>query len=148
MVGDGVLYVPSGGLTALRFTPGSKEPDLLWQNNRLGASTATPLLYRGKVFTVNGSILKAGDMETGKLLWQLRLKGSFSGSPIASDGRIYLFNESGLGQVIEIGDDRGRRLKGGELGEKILSSPSMAGGALYIRSDAHLWKISNTSTGG
>ena len=148
VVGDGVLYVPSGGLTALRFTPGSKEPDLLWQNNRLGASTATPLLYRGKVFTVNGSILKAGDMETGKLLWQLRLKGSFSGSPIASDGRIYLFNESGLGQVIEIGDDRGRRLKGGELGEKILSSPSMAGGALYIRSDAHLWKISSTATGG
>ena len=81
-------------------------------------------------------------------MWQLRLKGNFSGSPIASDGRIYLFNEAGLGQVVEIDDDRGRRLAGGELGEKILSSPSMAGGAIYIRSDEHLWKISSTSKGG
>ena len=145
---DGVLYVPSEGLTALRFSPGSMRPDILWQNHRLGASTATPLVYRGMVFTVSGSILKAGALADGKLLWQLRLKGSFSGSPVAADGRLYLFNEAGLGQVVQIAEDRGRRLRGGELGEKILSSPSIAGGALYVRSDGHLWKIARPTPGG
>ena len=138
---QGIVYVPSNGLTALRPRPGSVGPEVLWQNNRLGSSTPTPLVYQSQVFTVSGSVLKCADVNSGKVLWQLRLKGKFSGSPIAASDHVYLFNQSGEGQVVEIGDKRGRRVGGGALGETILCGPAIADQALYVRSDQHLWKI-------
>ena len=141
---DNVIYLPSDGLTALRHNPGSTGPETLWKNNRLSVSTPTPLVYAGKIFTVNGSILKCADTASGNLLWQIRLKGNFSSSPTAAGGRIYLFNSAGLGQVIELGEEKGRHVGGGDLGETILCSPAIADGALYIRSDHHLWKIAKT----
>ena len=135
-----VVYLPSGGLTALKYTPGAAT--VLWQNARLGASTSTPLVHQDRIFTVSGSILKCAEAETGRILSQLRLKGSFSASPVTADGHIYLFNSDGLGHVVELKGNKLNRIGGGDLAETILSSPAIAGGALYVRSDSHLWKIS------
>ena len=143
-----VAFVPSNGLVALRQTPNS-EPYVLWQNSRLGPSTPTPLLYEGRVYVVSGAVLKCADAETGKLIWQLRLKGRrFSGSPVAAAGHLYLFSEDGLAQVVELGGQRGRVVSSNDFGETLLASPAIARGALYVRSDEHLWKIASTPSGG
>ena len=77
-------------------------------------------------------------------MWQLRLKGNYSSSPVAAGDHLYVFNEDGLGQVIQVSDKRGRVVGQPNLGETILASPAVANGALYVRSDAHMWKITKT----
>jgi outer membrane protein assembly factor BamB len=143
-----VLYLPlasgKAGMAALRAGSEGNPPEVLWETNRLRASTASPLAAGGKVLAIAGSVLKCADAGTGELIWQLRLTGSFSSSPVASGNRLYCFNEDGLCQTVEIGDREGKVIGTGDLGEAILSTPAIAHDALFIRSDGHLWKIAAT----
>lgn len=55
----------------------------------------------------------------------------------------YAFNKAGKGLVVTIAADgsKGELTGGGQLDGEIQSSPAIADGAIYIRSDGHLWKI-------
>ena len=118
---------------------------MVWQDNRLAPSTASPLIYQDHVYTVNKvGVVKCADLKTGELVWQLRIKGPFSGTPVAADGHLYFFNEKGLGQVVKTGE-KGELVGSGDLGEVILCSPAISNGAIYVRSDGHLWKIAAKS---
>lgn len=140
-----MLFVPSKGLTALRHIPDSDAPEVVWQEQRLGPSTPSPIIYNGRVYTTNGAgVLRCGDASNGKLLWQLRLKGPFSSTPVIAGGMIYFFNEDGLAQVVDLSGKKGKIVNTSNFGETILCSPAAAAGALYVRSDKHLWKIAKT----
>jgi outer membrane protein assembly factor BamB len=140
-VADNTIVVPSDGLTALRPDPDHKVAQVLWNSRRLAPATGTPLLYQGRVYVLNGAgVLNCADLKTGNLEWQLRLKGPFTSSLVAAAGHVYAFNEEGLGQVVKTGA-KGELVGTGELGEVILCTPAIANGALYVRSDGHLWKI-------
>ena len=80
---------------------------------------------------------EAGD---GKVVWQQRVKGPFSASPVASDGKVYLVNEDGLTTVVQDGP-RPRILRTNPLGDTILATPAIAGGAIYLRSDKYLYCV-------
>jgi outer membrane protein assembly factor BamB len=143
---EGTIYVPSHGITALRVAPGSENPERLWRVDRLGPGTSSPLVYRNRLYTLNRSnVLLCADVQDGSTLWQLRLEGPFSSTPVAADGHLYFFNEKGLGQVVKIGETQGELVSSHDFGEMILSTPAIAGNALYVRSDKHLWKIAHTA---
>lgn len=136
------IFAPINGLTALEAKTDSLAPKVLWQSNRLSSSTPSPLVYQGKVFTISrAGVISCANAKTGDLDWQLRLQGPFSGSPVAADGHIFLFNEAGLCQVIDPSGEKGEVVAENELGERILSTPAIADGAIYVRSDHRLWKI-------
>ncbi len=140
-VSDNTIYVPSHGLTALQPIKGKRVPKLLWQENRLSPATASPLVDRGRAYIVNSAgVLNCAQTGTGKVLWRLRLQGPFSSSPVAAGGYLYFFNEMGLGQAVRTGE-KGELAAEIDLGETILCTPAIANGALYVRSDHHLWKI-------
>lgn len=142
VVADGVVYVPSKGLTALKHEGGVSSPRILWQVGRLDPATPSPLVYRDSVFTVGGSgVLTCADPATGTERWKLRLQGSISGTPIAANGHLYLISENGLAQVVKPGEKSGAVVGTYDFQETILCTPAIADGALYFRSDAHLWKI-------
>lgn len=138
-----VVYVPSHGLTALRPVPGQSGPEQLWRTNRLRPSFSSPVVSNGFAYAVNSAgVLTGANAATGEDVWRLRLKGPFSGSPVAAEGRLYLFSEDGLGTIVELDEGRrGRIVSECDLGETILSTPALAEGALYVRSDNHLWKF-------
>jgi len=139
---DGKVFVPTNGITALQPIGSSGPPKVLWQENRLSASTPSPLVFNDHVYTVNrAGVVVCADVKDGKVQWQLRLKGPFTGTPIVAANRLYLFNEKGLGQVVQLGGEKGEIVGEGDLGETILCSPAAAQGALFVRSDGHLWKI-------
>ena len=143
VVADGTIYIPSNGLTVVRpATDANKPPQIAWKNNRFSSGTPSPLVYRGKVFTMNGPIVKCGDTSNGKLLWQLRLKGAFTSSPVAADGHLYYFGENGMTYVIDISGAKGKIVSENELGATILCTPAIADNSVFVRSDGHLWKIS------
>jgi outer membrane protein assembly factor BamB len=139
-VGD-TVYVPSNGVTALQ--PQAKgDPKVAWKSGRLSPFTPSPLIYQGRVFAVNrAGALTAADAKTGDVVWQMRLKGPFTSTPVAAGGLLYFFNEKGLGQVVKPGEKAGELVGSSPLEETILCSPGVAGNALYVRSDGHLWKI-------
>lgn len=142
---NGVIYVPSHGITALRLADGSANPETVWRVDRLGPGTASPIIYDEKIFTLNRTnVLLAADLKDGATKWQLRLEGPFSSTPVAAGGHLYFFNEKGLGQVVKIGEKEGELVSSNDLGEMILCTPAIADGALYVRSDQHLWKIAKT----
>jgi hypothetical protein len=114
----------------------------------LNPGFSSPVVFGGKIFSLRGPILVSGDARTGELLGQLRLKGNFSSSPVAAGGLIYCFNEDGLAQVAKPGDKECKLLGSSGLGETILCTPAIADGAMYVRSDKHLWKIAKASGAG
>lgn len=142
VISGDVAYVPSNGLTALKSATNSKNPQMLWREGKLGPGTSSPIIDGDRVYSVNAAgVLNCADVETGEIVWRVRLKPPFSSSPVAAGGHIYFFNEEGLAQVVRAGREKGEVVSEFNHQEVFLCTPAIADGALYIRSDKHLWKI-------
>jgi outer membrane protein assembly factor BamB len=136
-----VLFVPGEkGLAAYQLQ-GDRPPKFLWEQLKLNSSMTSPVVVGDRVYAVRNNILASGDVKTGKVKGQLRLKGAFSSSPVAAGGVLYCFNEGGAAHVIQPGAGESTLLQSCELKETILSTPALGDGAMYVRSDKHLWKI-------
>jgi hypothetical protein len=137
-----ILFVPGmdEGLAAFSPQPAGMLPKLLWENLKLTPDTASPIVLQDKVYVLKGAVLTVGDIKTGEIVSQVRLKGQFSASPVSDGKLLYCFNEEGAAHVIQLGEKEPAAAVS-SLGETILCTPAIANGALYVRSDKHLWKI-------
>jgi len=141
-VSDGVVYVPSHGITALQPAPAGQSPKQLWRSGQLRPATSSPIVVNQRVFTLNDAgVLTCGDATNGNRLWQLRLKGPFSATPVAAGALLYCVNEKGLLQVVDTTQPEGAVTSELDLAATILSTPSIARGFVYVRSDGKLWKL-------
>jgi outer membrane protein assembly factor BamB len=141
-VSDGVLYIPSKGVTALKPGPDGQSPKQLWRSGQLQPATSSPIIVGEKIFTLNNAgVLTCGNTTDGTRLWQLRLKGPFSATPVAAGTRLYCVNEKGILQVVETSGAEGVIGSELDLANTVLSTPAIAHGALYVRSDSTLWKM-------
>ncbi|MSU43508.1 MAG: pyrrolo-quinoline quinone [Pedosphaera sp.] len=142
-VSDGeTIYIPSNGITALRPSAGG-QPSQLWRNPQLGPATASPIALGNRLFTLNAAgVLNCANTVDGARLWQLRLKGPFSSTPVAAGKHLYCFGEKGHVQVVDTTAPEGKVVGELNLAEMILATPAVADGAIYARSNVHLWKIS------
>jgi outer membrane protein assembly factor BamB len=138
----GERLVVTGGGVALR--PGARggEPAVAWKSDKLRPAYASPLYYRGQLFAVGNAatLLDCFDMKTGEVRWQHRVRGPFSASPVAGDGKVYLVNEDGVTTVLRPGP-RPRVVATNAIGEGVLATPAISGGALFLRSDRHLYCV-------
>ena len=143
--GDGLVYVPSQGITALRATPGKPEPEIVWKSNQLQPGASSPIVADGKLYVINRSgVLVAADAATGEIASRTRLEGSFWSTPLVCGKHLLAFNhEDGTAQLVELGSGSDAPRVAGKfsLGERVQASPALAEGAIYIRSDHHLWKL-------
>lgn len=141
VVANGMLLIPSHGLTALKPSAASGF-EQVWNEGKLGPATASPIVLGDKVFILNSAgVLNAAEVSTGKLAWQLRLKGPFTASPVGSGKHLVVINEAGLGQVVDVSGEKGQVVSENDIKETILATPAIGGDAIYVRSDKHLWKI-------
>ena len=74
------------------------------------------------------------------MVWSERLGGDFSASIVHADGRLYLQNEAGVGFVVKPGR-KFELIAKNDLGERTLASYAVDDGTLYIRTDAHLYRV-------
>ncbi len=140
---SGRLFVPSSGLTQIELASSDQPPKVGWNNSKLSANSASPVIYNGGVYVVNRSVLVRGDAVSGELSWQLRLPdaGTIWSSPVIAGNRLYLFTDNGRCFVVELGDKEGKIIETNELGEPVFGSPAVAGDAIFVRSDSAIWKI-------
>jgi len=82
------------------------------------------------------------EAKTGKVVWKQRVGSAYSASPLYADGRIYMFSERKGTTVIRPGR-KYKPLAANHLGGRIMASPAIAGKAIFLRTDTHLYRIEN-----
>ncbi len=142
---QGVLYVPSQGMMALRPASEGGETDILWQAS-VAPGNASPLIFQDSLFVLNrGGVLTSSNAASGDVQWRLRLGGTFWASPVVAGSHLYFVNQEGKVFIVSTGGSEGEIVSEYELGETVLASPAVGDDALYIRSNGHLWKIAEPS---
>jgi outer membrane protein assembly factor BamB len=141
-------------------TTGFQQPDLLavrpdgtgdvtrthiaWSLKRGAPLTPSPLVVGDELYVVNDAgIATCIDARSGAIVWQQRLGGTYSASPVFADGRIYFLAEQGVTTVIVPGKDF-RRLATNTLDGGLLASMAISGGSLFLRTDSHLYRVTET----
>lgn len=117
------------------------DTHVAWTYRKGVPHTSSMLVLGDEIYFVSdGGIATCADARTGEVHWTERLGGDFSASPVSAEGRIYFQNEGGIGFVVKA-DKAFALLAKNDLGERTFASYAVSDGALFIRSEAHLWKI-------
>jgi outer membrane protein assembly factor BamB len=157
---DGFSNVPRPvfGHGLVFITTGFQQPELLairpdgkgdvtrthvaWSLKRGAPLTPSPILVGDELYIVNdGGIASCIDAKSGSVIWQSRLGGTYSASPVYADGRLYFPAEQGVTVVIAPGREA-RKLATNRLDGGHLASMAIAHGAIYVRTDSALYRIS------
>jgi outer membrane protein assembly factor BamB len=148
---DNTLYVGTGfskpSLYAIRVdgaTGDLTDTHVKWKYHKSMPKTPSPNYIMGNIITLEDSgRLQSLDAETGELRWMEPLKGKFSASPVQVGELLYCVSEEGLCYVIQIKENGCEIISDIDMGEETLASPAIVDNAIYLRTDPHLWKISN-----
>jgi outer membrane protein assembly factor BamB len=145
----GLLFVATGfdRPVLLAIRPEGARGDVtgtnvVWSTQRGVPHTPSVLVVGNEIYFVSdGGIATCADARTGKVHWNQRLHGTFSASPVYADGKVYFQSEDGVGFVVKSGTNF-QLLSRNDLGDRTLASVAISSGALFIRSESDLWKIS------
>lgn len=144
--GHGFVYIQTGFNNPILHAvkPGAGDvtsSNIAWTYRRSVPHTASYLLAGDDLFMVSDKgIATSLDAKTGKMHWSERVPGGYSASPIYHDGKIWLTNEDGGGTVLAAGKTF-KVLAQNDLKEKTLASFAAADGALYVRTEHHLYRF-------
>jgi outer membrane protein assembly factor BamB len=118
------------------------DSHVAWRETRRMPPRASPLLVGDLLFLVNrNGVATCLEAESGNLVWQERIKGAYSVSPIHAKDRIYFFSEDGVCTIIKPARTLEILAVNSLPGERLLATPAIAGNALFIRSENHLYRI-------
>jgi outer membrane protein assembly factor BamB len=147
--GNGLVFICTGfqqpSLLAVRLDGRGDvtKSHIAWTLKRGVSLTPSPLLVGDELYMVSDNgIASCIDAKTGAPYWQVRLGGNHSASPIYADGRIYFLSEEGESVVIEPGKEF-KALAKNQLDGPTLASMAVSKGAIFVRSQTHLYRLSN-----
>jgi outer membrane protein assembly factor BamB len=144
----GLLFVGTGyeGQGLLAIDPSRAQGDVTdtrirWTLKRGAPLTPSPLAVGDELYVVSDNgIATCVDALTGRVHWTERLGGGFSASPVHAGGHVYFLSEEGATTVVKAGKTYAR-VATNELGERALASPAVTNGAVFLRTESHLWRI-------
>ena len=146
--GHGLVFIATGfnDPTLIAVRPDGQgdvtRTHIAWTVERGAPLTPSPLLVGDELYVVSDiGVLSCLDARTGETIYQTRLPGSYSASPVFVDGRIYFQSEEGVTSVVAPGK-KFRKLANNRVDGGTLASMAVSGGSLFLRSDTHLYRIS------
>jgi outer membrane protein assembly factor BamB len=149
LIGDDVIIgtcgTGGGGSYAVAIKPGdvtsSGSAELAWQLKKSAPYVVTGIaLGRRAWLWSDAGILTCLDSATGNVRYQERIGGNFFGSPVWVNGRLYCVSTTGELVVVEASDEF-KVLSRFALNEVCHSTPAVALGRMFIRTEKHLWSI-------
>jgi outer membrane protein assembly factor BamB len=115
---------------------------VMWKVDRAIPRTPSPLLVGNELYIVtDNGIATCIDAKTGEELWRARVGGNHSASPVYAGGRIYFLNEEGESVVIAPGRKL-NHLATNQIDGPTLASMAISHSSIFIRSQTHLYRIS------
>lgn len=147
--GNGLLYFASGFGTPVFYAAkvGGQgditESGLVWKVNKSGVVPldVSPLLVGDELYTITDSgIGVCYDAHSGKQNWQKRLGSKFWASPVFADGKIYCLDADATTTVLAPGPEF-EQLATNKLEGQAQASPAIVDGAIFLRTDTHLYRI-------
>jgi len=116
----------------------SGQPELAYEIKKAAPYVPTGVTVGDLVWLwSDGGIITCLHAPTGETRFQERVGGNFFGSPVWVDGRLFCVSTSGELVVVEA-SDKFNVLHRFPLEELCHSTPAVAGGRLYIRTEKHL----------
>jgi outer membrane protein assembly factor BamB len=136
---------------AIRVVPGGNgdvtNTNVKWVHRRGLPTVPSSVVYEGALYMVkDGGIITSLDAETGESLRTARApagRGNYYASLVAGDGKVYLCSERGVVTVLEAGR-KWQILSSHDFGERIMATPVVADGKMFIRSDEALYCFSKS----
>ena len=118
------------------------EPDIAWRYKKGVPSTPSPIFVDDAVYFTDEKVgfLTCLDAATGEMRWKARLGGKHCGSPIYGGGHLYFSGQDGTTTVIKPGPEYNEVAKN-RLDGRIMASPAVADGSVYLRTDKALYRI-------
>ena len=150
IVGEDLLVSTSGSngpVIAIEkdFSGNAATPTVRWETPTGGSYVPTGVLYRERLYVVDDDgILSCIDPTNGQQVWRERLRYSVSASLVAGANRVYVAGESGDVYVVAAKDEF-ELLATNSLHEATLATPAIAAGDIFIRTQSHLFCISEAA---
>ena len=117
------------------------ETNIAWTHAKAVPHSASMLVLGDELYFVSDAgIATCADARTGEVRWSERLGGGFSASPFAAEGRVYFQNETGSTFVVKAATTF-ELLAKNDIGEPTLATCAVTNGALFLRSEKYLRKI-------
>lgn len=122
------------------------ETKVAWRLKKGAPSTPTPLLIGEELYFVSDKgIASCLDVKTGTVHWSERLEGTYSASPLYVNERILFLNETGVATWMKPGKAFAPLGKN-RVNGRTLATPAFDKGALFLRTDEHLYKFGEKGT--
>lgn len=129
-------------------TRGSLAPQYVkWTYNRGLPTVPSSVVYDGHLTMVKDSgIVTILDIAKGEMVHQGRAegRGNYYASLVAGDGKVYLVSENGVVTVLKSGRE-GKVLSTYDFGQRIMSTPVIADGVIYIRTVEALYSFAKAA---
>jgi outer membrane protein assembly factor BamB len=144
-----VVIVASGYpdklVRAIRIpAPGEKAGEVVWEYRKGTGYVPSPLLHWGYLYLVSDKgILTCLEPETGRVVYEggrVPVPSFFRASPVAWEDRILIGSEEGDYFVVQAGANH-RVLAHNTIEERVIASPALAHGRIYLRGEKHLYAI-------
>ena len=143
----GMVYITtgSGGLQLVAIRPDGKgdvtKSHIAWSMRKGVPTRPSQIMIDDLLFMISDAgVATCLEAKTGEVVWQERVSGKFSSSPVYVDGRIYVFSQEGNIPVIKPGR-KYELLTINKLDNGFMASPAVAGKALFVRTEKHLYRI-------
>ena len=132
---DGLLILPGGEVVAMNIGESATTPQVVWRNNRLSPRNASVVISDDRLYSLKGSVLVAANVKDGEVIWQKRLKGLGGtwATPVIAKRKLYIFDQTGVGLVVEDKGDDAEIVSEINLEEGVLASPAIVRGQLIVR---------------
>jgi hypothetical protein len=144
---DGRIYLSRGYRNSdyMAIRPGGRgdvsATHVEWQAPSGASYVPSIVYYDGLLYMTNEvGVVTCADARTGERVWRHRLGGVFFASPVAGDGKVYLVSETGETFVLRAGRTP-EVLARNDIGERLIASPAIAYGRLFLRSDGTLFAV-------
>ena len=133
--GNFVTAVKAGDVRSKR------DPELAYQLKKSAPYVPTGIVMGELIWLwSDGGIVTCVSAPTGEIRYQERVGGNYFGSPVWVDGRLFCVSTTGEVVVLEA-SDKFKVLHRYPLNELCHTTPAVALGRMFIRTDKHLWSF-------
>ena len=119
-----------------------ENASVVWEDNEYTPEVASPVATEELVIVLTSwGAVACYDTETGELLWDHDFDYGFYSSPIIANNMVYMLDQAGVMHIVKI-DRKFTIVNESPLGERANCTPAFSDGSIYIRSEEHLYCIS------